>query len=113
MVQTREIVEKRRRILGPARERFDAAQEAWASKRFDFNFHAQEMETQFDKPSLIIAGRQDSVSGYLDAMDLMAKFDRATLAILDTAGHGLAWERPEVFTALVRDWLARLASPAG
>jgi len=38
----------------------------------------------------------------------MHRFSRATLAVLDTAGHALAWERPEVFHALMRDWLDRL-----
>ena len=63
----------------------------------------------FDGPSLIVAGRQDSMSGYLDAVDLLPQFTRATLAVLDSAGHGLAWERPDLFNALFQDWLARLS----
>jgi len=62
----------------------------------------------FDKPSLIVAGRQDFMSGYLDSIDLVARFPRATLAELDAGGHSAAMERPGVFTALVRDWLDRL-----
>jgi pimeloyl-ACP methyl ester carboxylesterase len=75
---------------------------------FEFSFAEEEQASFFDAPSLIVAGRQDSISGYLDAVDLMHQFRRATLAVLDTAGHALAWERPEVFHALVRDWLDRL-----
>lgn len=75
---------------------------------FDFSFAKEEEAATVDVPSLIIVGRQDSISGYLDGVDLMHRFSRATLAVLDTAGHTLAWERPEVFHALVRDWLDRL-----
>ena len=109
VVQRWDIVEKRRRIIKPARELFDAAQEARVMQAFDFSFRNEEEASVFDGPGLIIAGRQDNISGYLDAMDLMHRFPRASLAVLDTAGHALAWERPEVFQALVRDWLERLA----
>lgn len=110
VVQRWDIVEKRRRILAPARSLFDAAQDARVMEAFDFSFREKEEARIFDGPSLIVAGRQDSISGYLDAMDLMHRFPRATLAVLDCAGHALGWERPEVFGALVRDWLARLAT---
>ena len=108
VVQRRDIVEKRRRIIAPARKRFDAAQDARVMEAFEFSFSEQEETSVFEGPSLIVAGRQDSISGYLDAVDLMHRFPRATLAVLDTAGHALAWERPEVFHALIRDWLERL-----
>ena len=51
------------------------------------------------------------MSGYLDSIELMHRFPRATLAVLDAAGHGLSFERPELFTELIRDWLQRLAVP--
>lgn len=108
VVQRRDIVEKRRSIIAPARKRFDAAQDARVMEAFDFSFSEQEEKSVFEGPSLIVAGRQDSISGYLDAVDMMHRFPRATLAVLDTAGHALAWERPEAFRALVRDWLERL-----
>lgn len=110
VVQTWDIVEKRRRIIAPAQALFDPAQEARVYEAFDFSFREKEEISVFDGPSLIVAGRQDNMSGYLDAMDLMRRFPRATLGVLDTAGHALAWERPEVFHALVRDWLIRLAA---
>tara|TARA_R110002094_G_scaffold221377_1_gene195806 strand:+ start:3701 stop:4495 length:795 start_codon:yes stop_codon:yes gene_type:complete len=110
VVQRWDIVEKRRRIIAPAQGLFDAAQDARVMEAFEFSFREKEEGAIFDGPSLIVAGRQDGVSGYLDAMDLMHRFPRASLAVLDTAGHALAWERPEVFHALVRDWLERLAS---
>ncbi|UWQ84651.1 alpha/beta fold hydrolase [Leisingera caerulea] len=86
---------------------WDAGQASRINSAFDFSFYTKGEATDFDGPSLIVAGRQDSVSGYLGAVDLLPEFTRATLAVLDTAGHGLAWERPEAFNALFRDWLDR------
>ncbi|MGB5556861.1 MAG: alpha/beta hydrolase [Paracoccaceae bacterium] len=109
VVQRRDIVEKRRNILKPAMQLHDQAQEARVKEAFEFSFADKEEKTTFGKPSLIVAGRQDAMSGYFDSIDLLHRFPRATLAVLDAAGHGLTFERPDVFTALVRDWLQRLA----
>ena len=108
VVQNRDILEKARRSKAPAIAISDAAQTKRVNSAFDFTFDDQLTTGRFDGPSLIVAGRQDSMSGYLDAIDLVPKFSRATLAVLDTAGHGLAWERPDLFEALFRDWLHRL-----
>jgi pimeloyl-ACP methyl ester carboxylesterase len=107
-VQRWDIVEKRRQILFPGFATFDTEQETRVKSAFDFSFAKEEVAEIVTVPSLIVVGRQDSVSGYLDGIDLMHRYPRATLAVLDTAGHGLAWERPELFQALVRDWLERL-----
>ena len=63
----------------------------------------------YDRPTLILTGRQDSVVGYADQWALLERFPRATFAVLDAAGHNAQIERPEVTTALLRDWLARAA----
>jgi pimeloyl-ACP methyl ester carboxylesterase len=62
----------------------------------------------FDRPTLILAGRQDTNGGYLDAIDLLESYPRATLAILDRAGHGLRAEQPALFRALTNEWLDRV-----
>jgi pimeloyl-ACP methyl ester carboxylesterase len=113
VVQTRAILDKARRTIDPAIPLHDAAmfERVWHS--FDFPFDLTAPEAVFDKPCLIIAGRQDSWSGYLDAIDALPAYPRATLAVLDTAGHHLAWERPDLFEALMRDWLQRLAPASG
>jgi len=108
VLQRRDVLAKWRKILKPAMQIHDQAQEARVKQAFDFSFARDEEKTTFEKPALIVAGRQDFGSGYLDAMDLMHRFPRATLAVLDSAGHVLDLERPNVFTALVRDWLQRL-----
>jgi len=67
----------------------------------------------FPGPTLILAGRQDSVVGWADAIPLLDSFPRATYAVLDRAGHGVRAEQNVLFQALVGEWLDRLASHPG
>jgi pimeloyl-ACP methyl ester carboxylesterase len=56
-------------------------------------------------PTLIAAGRRDSTAGYVDAIDLLDRYPRATLVVVEGAGHALMHERPELLGRLVADWL--------
>jgi pimeloyl-ACP methyl ester carboxylesterase len=58
-------------------------------------------------PTLVVAGRRDSVVGYADAVDLLERYPHATLAVIDEAGHALVHERPELVAVLVGDWIDR------
>lgn len=62
---------------------------------------------RFDRPTLIIAGRRDSTAGYASAVELIEQYPRATLAVIDDAGHALPHEQPEQLRALLDSWLAR------
>jgi hypothetical protein len=46
--------------------------------------------------------------GYTETWDLLENFPRATFAVLDRAGHGLALEQKGLFRALVGEWLDRV-----
>jgi pimeloyl-ACP methyl ester carboxylesterase len=61
----------------------------------------------FPLPTLIVAGRHDSVVGYADAAGLLERYPRATLAVIEDAGHALMHERPDLLAALVGDWVGR------
>lgn len=63
----------------------------------------------FTAPALIVAGRQDDSVGWRDAMRLCGTWPRASIAVLDMAGHEfpLAFQMP-LFQALLRDFLHRL-----
>jgi pimeloyl-ACP methyl ester carboxylesterase len=63
----------------------------------------------FEKPALIVVGRQDSVTGYRDAWELVENYPRATFAVLDRAGHALDIEQRGLFEVLVGEWLDRVA----
>jgi pimeloyl-ACP methyl ester carboxylesterase len=61
----------------------------------------------FSAPTVVVAGRRDSVVGYADAAALLEHYPRATLAVVENAGHALMHERPELLAALLGDWLDR------
>jgi pimeloyl-ACP methyl ester carboxylesterase len=63
--------------------------------------------TGSDVPTLLLAGRQDSVVGFADTIALLDRYPHATLAVVDGAGHALLHERPEVAGPLLTDWIAR------
>ena len=67
----------------------------------------------FPAPTLIVAGRRDSTAGYADAAELLEHYPRATLAVIEDAGHALMHERPDLLAALLGDWLARSAAAPG
>jgi pimeloyl-ACP methyl ester carboxylesterase len=70
---------------------------------------APESGPPYDGPSLILCGRQDSVTGYEDQYALLPHYPRATYAVIDVAGHNLQLEQPGLFDALIREWLQRAA----
>lgn len=64
--------------------------------------------TNFSKPTLFIAGRQDNIVGYHDLYNLLEDYPRATFVILDIAGHNLQIEQEELFNSLFLNWLERI-----
>lgn len=63
----------------------------------------------FAGPALFLLGRQDHVVGYQSALDLGMHFPRATLAVIDGAGHFLAGvEQVGVCRALIAEWVDRV-----
>ena len=75
---------------------------------FNFSFELSKPTCRSERPCLIVNGRQDAMAGYQDMMDGLERYPRATLAVLDCAGHSLAWEQPELFKALTVNWLQRM-----
>ncbi|MFY2823365.1 alpha/beta fold hydrolase [Ruegeria sp. MALMAid1280] len=110
VIQTPEIIEKIRQTKVPAAALHDADLEARVTNKFLFSYHDEMLASRFDKPSLILSGRQDSISGYADTMAMLECYPRATYGLLDIAGHSLSWERPALFKAMLQDWLSRLKS---
>ena len=72
-----------------------------------------ESDVPFDRPSLIVCGRQDDAVGYVDQFALLPHYPRASFAVLDVAEHNLQFEQPELFETLVGDWLDRVADQEG
>ncbi|MEI5907029.1 alpha/beta hydrolase [Bacillus spongiae] len=76
------------------------------AKQYSFTFPVTQMMYEF--PAIFLLGKQDSVVGYKDALDLIDQFPRATYAIVDEAGHNLQIEQREIFDTLIHDWLNRV-----
>lgn len=74
--------------------------------QYAFSFEVD--QSDFNKPSLFLLGRQDSIVGYKDAFDIIDKYPRGTFAVLDIAGHNLQIEQPQLFSSLVNEWLDRV-----
>ncbi len=63
----------------------------------------------FQQPSLIVTGAQDATVGWRAQQALLPEFPRGTFARLDLGGHHIGRiERPQLFRALVADWLERV-----
>ncbi|MFO1446158.1 alpha/beta hydrolase [Bacillus sp. Bva_UNVM-123] len=75
-------------------------------KKYGFSFSLDKVT--FDRPSVFLLGKQDSVVGYKNAFEILDHFPRATFAILDRAGHNLQIEQSSLFHAHMNEWLDRV-----
>jgi pimeloyl-ACP methyl ester carboxylesterase len=84
-------------------------------KRLDdkLSFDVDDLPAPFPRPTLFVLGRQDAIVGFRGAFNLLAAYPRATVALLDRAGHGLPWEQEQLFRALVGEWLSRVEEVSG
>ncbi|QDK71192.1 alpha/beta fold hydrolase [Lactococcus protaetiae] len=62
---------------------------------------------RYSQPALILLGQQDGTVGFENQLSLILDYPRATVAILDLAGHNLQMEQREVFEELVKNWIER------
>jgi pimeloyl-ACP methyl ester carboxylesterase len=106
VVQTPEMLDRYQRFVAPAVPLADQAAMERIGERWELSTPEG---PAYDGPTLVIAGRQDSTVGYAAAADLLDYYPRATLAVVDGAGHALPHEQPELLAGLIDDWLARAA----
>jgi pimeloyl-ACP methyl ester carboxylesterase len=108
VIQTPETLATFRSVVKPGLMAADHAFLARFDANPDFAFDVAAFPQPLEVPTLILAGRQDAQVGYAGAVRLLESFPRATLAVLDRAGHGLAGEQRTIFRAVVSDWLDRV-----
>ncbi|MCF2139559.1 MAG: alpha/beta hydrolase [Candidatus Lokiarchaeota archaeon] len=77
-------------------------------KAYGFSWNILDISDPFSFPTLFILGCQDDIVGYQDALEFSANFSRASVAILDKAGHYAQVEQQEIFEKLVIEWLNRI-----
>jgi pimeloyl-ACP methyl ester carboxylesterase len=81
---------------------------AFPLEQLTFSFDPDHPSRTFEKPTLILTGRQDAHVGYRDTFDIIELYPRATLAVLDRAGHALGVEQESLFHVLINEWLDRV-----
>jgi len=77
-------------------------------KRYSLDSIEKRREVVISKPSLIITGRHDDVTGYRDALRLLDIYPRATFVALDRGIHLLPIDEGDLVQSLVLDWLRRV-----
>lgn len=106
VVQTEDTWEWTRQQVDPGLAAADPEVTARIEGRYAGTFPVE--PAPFEKPVLVLVGRQDSITGYRDAWELVEHYPRATFAVLDRAGHALDVEQRGLFEALVGEWLDRV-----
>jgi pimeloyl-ACP methyl ester carboxylesterase len=106
VIQNQNILDWYREVVIPARTGADWKFLDRIVENWQFPFEVG--ERPFEKPTLILTGRQDTHVGYWDAWDVLETYPRATFVVLDRAGHALGVEQEGLFRALVNEWLDRV-----
>ena len=109
VIQTPEMLDRYERYVAPGAALADDAAMGRIGERWALAPDgAPPYPPPYEGPTLVVAGRLDSTVGYAAAADLLDDYPHASLAVLDSAGHALPHEQPEVLRALVAEWLARV-----
>jgi pimeloyl-ACP methyl ester carboxylesterase len=99
-------------LLETLRSRFDSgvelADHAFLERLQGTGSSFGALREPFAKPTLIVTGRFDQWCGYRAAFETLDDYPLATYAVLDGAGHLAGLERPDLYRALVSDWLDRI-----
>jgi pimeloyl-ACP methyl ester carboxylesterase len=108
VVHTAEMLDRYERYVAPAAALVDQAALERIGERWEL---PDDAAPAYPGPTLVVAGRLDSTVGWAAAADLLDSHPRASLAVVEDAGHALPHERPELLRALLADWLARVRRP--
>ena len=81
-------------------------------KDYAFSFDVDALPEPFQRPALIITGRQDSVVGYRDFWNILENYPRASYVVLDGRGHFME-DSATLLHALMNEWLDRVEENKG
>ncbi|ARU60135.1 hypothetical protein CBW65_02970 [Tumebacillus avium] len=109
VVQTPEVWTRFERDVLAGARLYNPAFTQRIRQNFGYSFDVRHLPEPFGKPALILLGRQDSVAGYRDHLQILEQYPRAAFAILDRAGHNVALEQQALVTAHLHDWLKRVS----
>ncbi len=63
----------------------------------------------FDRPVLMVMGRNDTIVGWRDQLDLAEHYPDSTVVVIDRCGHNAHLEHPEIVAVHLRTWLDALS----
>ncbi|AKU18741.1 hypothetical protein VV02_08030 [Luteipulveratus mongoliensis] len=107
VVKDARTLERTQQEVQPGIDLSDTATLERIEKRYTGSFEDAPVQV-FDRPSLLVTGRQDAIVGYVDQWSLTEQFSRLTSAVLDRGGHNVHIEQEVLFSALVHEWLDRV-----
>ncbi|MFE4639130.1 alpha/beta fold hydrolase [Streptomyces sp. NPDC056773] len=105
VIHTPEMLERYERHVAPSAALVDEAALERIGGRWEL---APDQGPAYAGPTVVVAGRLDSVVGYAAARDLADHYPHASLAVVDDAGHALPHEQPDLLRALLAEWLVRV-----
>jgi pimeloyl-ACP methyl ester carboxylesterase len=108
VTQRMDVLESIRQFDIPAAAEADHAFLSRLQERNAFSFDVDALAVPFPAPALFLTGRFDHWCGYREAYQLLDLYPRASFAVLDGAGHGVAREQRGLFQALGSEWLDRV-----
>ncbi|MEU1616690.1 alpha/beta hydrolase [Streptomyces sp. NPDC005722] len=97
------------RYVAPGLATYDRAFAQRLRQSFDLTVAPEQRFRTFERPALVITGRQDDAVGYHDQFDLLTTYPRMTYVALDRAGHNAHLDQPAITRALFADWLRRMS----
>ena len=107
VVQTPETLRRFREHVAPASTQVDESGLLRIFSHWELRERPEAVNV-YPHPALILAGRQDATAGYTGPWELVERYPRATFAVLDSAGHALIHEQPDLLQAFVAEWLTRV-----
>jgi pimeloyl-ACP methyl ester carboxylesterase len=75
---------------------------------YAYSENVDKIKESFNKPVLFVMGKQDHVVGYADIYKIIGNYPRASICILDEAGHNLQIEKIKILKILTEDLLDRI-----
>ncbi|WNB90938.1 alpha/beta hydrolase [Bacillus sp. NEB1478] len=75
-------------------------------KAYGYSFEIDKVE--FNKPMVLLTGKQDHITGYKDVYDILDNYPRASFSVLETAGHNLQIDQPQLLNLHINEWLDRV-----
>jgi len=108
VVQSREVWQRAQHELQVGRDIMDAGFVERLQGDYGFSFPVLPLAIPFERPALIVTGRQDNIVGFADTIPLLQSYPHASFAVLDRAGHNLQLEQDTLLKTLFSEWLHRM-----